>query len=72
MTTITRTIRTHSLARSIAAGVTVTEPSAPVNVMATIRRHAITAPDPFRHVVAIDECGAPILSASAPDITENV
>lgn len=35
-----------------------------------IARHAIV-PSPFDHVIAIDACGAPILSADAPDITES-
>lgn len=46
-------------------------PHTPAEVDEAVRRYAITAPCPFRNVIAVDECGAPILSASAPCITEN-
>lgn len=36
-----------------------------------IARNAINPPGPFACVIAVDECGAPILSADAPDISEN-
>lgn len=37
-------------------------PHSPADVTAAIARSAINPPGPFDHVIAVDECGAPIHS----------